>query len=669
MSSLFKKLLALRQMEYMTLDQDFAVVEFSPAVDRFIFVDPAQPLVAGEDGRSFFPELFGAEEQLAAILAGQQESFVLKSIVRNGDDSCLYFDLCVTQLDESSFARGELILFLENVTQQSSLEQSLVQASNETNLLLNSLSLSKAYVDEIVGSMTDALLVTDKAGRIKMINSAAEDLFGYSSAELIGQRFGKLVAENDFLFQVLQPNSALRETTLKDVEVVCLTKTGEHLSVAFSGSSVLTEVEGVYDFLYIGRDITDRQRTQQRLVLQYSAARILSESDTLSQAVTTLLPTVCQHLGWDVTNLWIIQDDTHSELDETQFSIDSWVASSQLDPPTSYLKCVEGWCKPLDSLQNFIEDVKPLCLERGVGLAGYVWATRQPHWMMDVSKEDNFIGIANAIAGGLHAAFGFPIRTNREILGVITFFSRAIKQPDPALLKTMAVIGNQLGQFIKRKQIEAALREEQQQTERLLLNVLPETIVARLKHNKDTIAEHFDAATVLFADLVGFTEMATQLSPIELVNLLNQIFSAFDRLTEEFGLEKIKTVGDAYMVVGGVPQKRLDHASAIANMALAMQAEIVRFNQVHHQALKMRIGIHSGPIVAGVIGIKKFTYDLWGDTVNTASRMESHGLADQIQVTETTYQLLRDQYQFHKRGLLTIKGKGEMTTYLLVARL
>ncbi len=665
MDSLFSRLLALRQMEYMTLDQDFAVVEFSAAVDRFI--ESPHTLMPGEDCRTFFPELVGAEEQLMAILAGQQESFELRSIVRAASETLLYFDLCVTQLNELSFAKGALVLFLENVTRQSTLEQNLVQASNETNLLNSNLTVSKAYVDEIVSSMTEILIVTNKVGIIKTVNQAVEEVLGYSSDELVGQSFGTIVAENDFLFQVLQPDPSRRETPLKDVEIICLTKLGEKICVAFSGSSILTEVEGVQDFLYIGRDITERQRTQQRLVLQYTAARILSESDTLSQAVSKILPTVCQHLEWDITNLWIVQQDTNSEITPTQFSIESWIATPNSSPHQSHLKCVEAWSRPLESLRKFVELVKPLTIAKGEGLVGQVWTTQSPLWMMDVSKETNFVGVSNAISAGLHGAFGFPIRSNREILGVITFFSRSIKQPDPALLKTMAVIGNQLGQFIKRKQIESALREERQQTERLLLNVLPETIVDQLKHNRGTIAEHFEQATVLFADLVGFTEMATQLSPIELVNLLNQIFSAFDRLTEKYGLEKIKTVGDAYMVVGGVPQKRDDHAQAIANMSLAMQSEIVHFNQTHQQHLKMRIGIHSGPVIAGVIGIKKFTYDLWGDTVNTASRMESHGLAEQIQVTEATYQLLQDQYVFQKRGLLTVKGKGEMMTYLLLA--
>ena len=148
--------------------------------------------------------------------------------------------------------------------------------------------------------------------------------------------------------------------------------------------------------------------------------------------------------------------------------------------------------------------------------------------------------------------------------------------------------------------------------------------------------------------------------------MLNEIFSAFDRLTEQYGLEKIKTIGDAYMVAGGIPSPREDHAEAIAAMALDMQQEIAQFNQRHESQLRIRIGINSGTVVAGVIGKKKFIYDLWGDAVNTASRMESQGLPGTIQVTDSTYQLLQGQYVFEERGIIEVKGKGEMRTYLLV---
>jgi adenylate cyclase len=220
----------------------------------------------------------------------------------------------------------------------------------------------------------------------------------------------------------------------------------------------------------------------------------------------------------------------------------------------------------------------------------------------------------------------------------------------------------------QRLQAEQALRYQQAQTERLLLNILPEPIADRLKHDTRTIAEDFAEVSVMFADIVGFTQIAARLRPIELINLLNQVFSAFDRLSEKHNLEKIKTVGDAYMVVGGLPVRRPDHAVAIAEMALDIQAVISQFRQETGKDFNIRIGINTGPVVAGVIGIKKFSYDLWGDTVNIASRMESHGVPGKIHVTTATYERLREQYLFEKRGVIQVKGKGEMTTYFLKGR-
>ncbi|MEB3830350.1 adenylate/guanylate cyclase domain-containing protein [Phormidium sp. CCY1219] len=220
----------------------------------------------------------------------------------------------------------------------------------------------------------------------------------------------------------------------------------------------------------------------------------------------------------------------------------------------------------------------------------------------------------------------------------------------------------------KLRQALQQLKTEQAKSERLLLNVLPKAIAERLKQDTQTIADSFPEVTVLFADIVGFTKLAARISPSELVQRLNEIFSAFDGLAAKHGLEKIKTIGDAYMVVGGLPVHRSDHTEAIAEMALDMQEEIGRFNRKHGEAFSMRIGIHTGPTIAGVIGTHKFIYDLWGDTVNLASRMESHGLPGRIQVSGSTYKLLREKYCFQQRGPIPIKGKGEMLVYLLSGR-
>ncbi len=213
-----------------------------------------------------------------------------------------------------------------------------------------------------------------------------------------------------------------------------------------------------------------------------------------------------------------------------------------------------------------------------------------------------------------------------------------------------------------------ALREQQENSEKLLLNILPEAIAKRLKQGDITIADSFAEATVLFADIVGFTQLSSTIDPEAVVELLNQIFSTFDQLAETYKLEKIKTIGDAYMVVGGVPNPRPDHIEAVAEMALAMQEVISQFQTSTGEVFRLRIGIHTGPVVAGVIGIKKFIYDLWGDTVNIASRMESQGQKDRIQVTETIYHHLKEQYDFECRGTVFVKGKGNMTTYFITGR-
>ncbi len=212
------------------------------------------------------------------------------------------------------------------------------------------------------------------------------------------------------------------------------------------------------------------------------------------------------------------------------------------------------------------------------------------------------------------------------------------------------------------------LRAEQDRSECLLLNMLPEKIAKRLKHSRASMADGFEEVSVLFADIVGFTELSSHMSPVQLVGLLNRIFSMFDNLCDHYKLEKIKTIGDAYMVVSGLPEPRVDHAAAIASMALDMQKSISQVKSREGIQISMRIGINSGPVIAGVIGTKKFIYDLWGDTVNVASRMESLGSPKAIQVTEETYSRLRDQFNFEKRGLISVKGKGEMMTYWLVGK-
>jgi class 3 adenylate cyclase len=294
----------------------------------------------------------------------------------------------------------------------------------------------------------------------------------------------------------------------------------------------------------------------------------------------------------------------------------------------------------------------------------------------DSPKKDWKVGEVRGIVEISRPLDTFVAQTHAGLRG--TFVMLAILTV-VALFGLTLIIGRlrQTSKDLERRVIErtAQLQEtneqlllEQEKSERLLLNILPKAIAEQLKEGHSDIANGFAEVTILFADIVNFTQLSEQVSPTELLKFLNEIFTGFDRLTEQHNLEKIKTIGDAYMVVGGIPIPRSDHAEAIAEMSLDMQQEVANFNAKHGTDLSIRIGINTGPVVAGVIGTKKFIYDLWGDAVNTASRMESHGLPGCIHVTESTYECLRDRYLFEERGIIKVKGKGEMITYFLTGR-
>lgn len=657
MNPIVKQLLAHlspnRNLEYLAVDRQFKIIEMSEGVERF--AEDTHEVKLGQDVRFAFPELFGCEQVLLDVLEGREKSFNLKAIGRFLDpNNPLYMDiLIVADRTNENTLEEQFIFLIENVTERMVLEQKLVQGYNETSLLASALAAAKNYLDGIINAMAEVLVVTNNLGNIKTVNQAALDLFGYKEKELIDQPISAIAADGTILSQAMEMHCGQNEL-FKDLTVICKTKTGKKIDVAFSCCAIDTEIEGITNFVYVGRDITERLRAEKRKAAQYAITRSLSESATLSAAAPKILSALCEHLGWDVGQLWI----------PNQQAIPPANAGESSQIPT-LLRCAQLWVKPSVTIPEFVNITWHTSFEFGVGLAGRVWQNASPLWITNMMDDVNFPLVSFASQVGLHEAMGFPIVGNGEALGVMTFFGREVEPPDPDLLQMMGAIGSQVGQYIKRKQAEEALRYQQQQTDRLLLNILPATIAERLKKDQRTIAEHFAEVSVLFADIVGFTELSTRISPTELVHMLNAIFSQFDYLVERHGLEKIKTIGDAYMVVGGIPLPKPDHAEAVAEMALDMQATMVEFNAETGQKFRMRIGIHTGPVTAGVIGVKKFIYDLWGDTVNTASRMESHGIPGEIQVTEATYERLRDRFWFEPRGAIAVKGKGEMTAYLL----
>jgi adenylate cyclase len=226
-----------------------------------------------------------------------------------------------------------------------------------------------------------------------------------------------------------------------------------------------------------------------------------------------------------------------------------------------------------------------------------------------------------------------------------------------------------VGNAVQLKQLHDQLQAEQEKSERLLLNILPKAIAERMKKGETDIAESHADATVLVADLVGFTTLSAHIDPEQIVQLLNEVFSAFDILVENHGLEKIKTIGDAYMVAGGISIPRPDHAEAIAELAINLREDIERLNQQYDTAIRLRIGISTGPVVAGVIGRWRFAYDLWGETVNLACRLESTGAAGKIQIAESTYERLKDKYHFGNKHSIDAKGHGNLSAYWLGNRI
>jgi guanylate cyclase len=288
-----------------------------------------------------------------------------------------------------------------------------------------------------------------------------------------------------------------------------------------------------------------------------------------------------------------------------------------------------------------------------------VFQPRRTIWMMFLWAV--FTGVGLRLEADLTISRNLPVWLPAFWLGIST------------LLTGSAVFAVVNFSATQRDRLQVKLDEERKKNERLLLSIFPEKIAAQLKNSLidertvPAIAEYYPDASVLFADIANFTPLATRMTPGELVNLLNTVFSYFDRLAQKRGLEKIKTVGDCYIVASGIPQPRPDHASALASLALEIQSYI-RTLHIQDTKVSFRIGINSGPLVAGVIGQKKLSYDLWGDTVNIASRMSSQGIVGGIQITECTYELLKNDFICIPRGKIFIKGKGDMDIWLLTGK-
>ena len=521
-------------------------------------------------------------------------------------------------------------------------------------------SAAKEKFRQIYENSTDGIFQTTPDGKYISANPTLARIYGYSSPEeLIAsiddierklyvdpKRRGEFIAAMEKQDAISQFESQVYR---KDGSITWIS---ENARTVKDAKGVLLYYEGTVE------DITQRKQTeailqasetklrmQQMALMELSKCHPLYQGD-LDAALEKITETAAFTLSVERVSVWFYNQDGSSlhcvdlyELSPNQHSKGLELSASGY---AEYFKALEAaeraiaandartdprtcelWASYLSSLGIYsILDVPIRLGGRTVGLLSHEHVGSPREWTLE---EENFASYVGYMA------------------------SLAMEASD-------------------RKKAQAALRLEQEKAERLLLNILPEAIAQRLKQEQGLIADSFESVSVLFADIVGFTQLSSCIAPTELVNLLNQIFSAFDHLADRHGLEKIKTIGDAYMVVSGLPMPRGDHAEAIAEMALDMQKAVIEFSNNTGIDLNIRIGINTGPVVAGVIGIKKFSYDLWGDTVNIASRMESQGIPGHIQVTDFTYELLQHRYHFKHRGIVQVKGKGEMTTYFLTDR-
>ncbi len=545
--------------------------------------------------------------------------------VKNEDGEILYFEGTVEDITERKHAVENLRRAKEELESKVSertktlqeLNDRLVTEISERRRIEGALRTSEAELKALFAAMTDYIAVFDAQGKYRKIVSTNSDLL--YSPDL--DRIGKTV------YDVLPPDKA----AMFVIYIQRALNTGQTITLEYS--------------LAVDRGVADCNG-----VLRDTSGEAEEVEEAWFSASVSPMPDNCV--------IWVARDITErkkaeSALQEAEAKYRSifenavegifqTTPSGEILSVNPALALMYGYASPNDLKAN-LDKIDSI----------YVDPNRRSEFITLIEKQ-NFI-----------SNFESQVRRRDGRIIWTSESARTVRNDDDQLQYYEGTVQD----ITIRKHAEIALKAEQQKSERLLLNILPLAIAEQLKQNPQATAKRFEEATILFADIVDFTTFSAGISPTGLVDLLNRVFSNFDRLAEIHALEKIKTIGDAYMVVGGLPTPREDHVEAIANMALDMQKIISTFKRNDGSPFELRIGIHTGPVVAGVIGIKKFIYDLWGDTVNIASRMESRGSTNQIQVTEAVYERLRGRYSLDARGEVDIKGKGKMQTYWLRGKL
>ncbi len=559
------------------------------------------------------PQMDGYEvcERLKAKESTQDIPVIFLSALDEETDKVKAFNVGGVDYITKPFQLEEVFVRIENHLQlrqaQRLLAEQNIRLEQEVRDRMRAeeeLRQSQQFLDSIIEHLPLALYTKDVQNDYRYVlwNKACEEMFGISREQAISHNVRDLYPPEKASAFESQAKQVVDRKELQEIpEEEVASANGEKILLRTLQVPLLDEAGNVTHLMCIAENITERVQ----------ATRALSRSNAMLKAQ--------QEAALDGI---LVIDENRNIASYNQRFCEQWNIPPHVIASGNMQRLLSWVLSQLDNPQEFLTQVDYLSKHR-------TQVTRD-----EITAKD----------GRVFERYSGPVRSSTgQYYGRIWYFR----------------------DMSDRKRTEAALRLARQKSDRLLLNILPQKIAERLKQAQGSVAEQFDESTIMFADLVEFTPLSARMSPIDLVNLLNQVFSVFDKLTDRYQLEKIKTIGDAYMVAGGLPTPREDHAEAIADMALEMLEQVQTFTRDDGQPFKIRIGIHTGPVVAGVIGTKKFIYDLWGDTVNVASRMESQGESNGIQVTEAMHARLQDRYILESRGRIDVKGRGFMNTFWL----
>ena len=576
----------------------------------------------------------GGYEVCQELKKNPQTSYIPIIFLSAGDgiyDKLQAFEVGGVDYITKPFQLEEILVRIETQLKIQSLQKNLQVRNEELQQTVTALEKtqtaltnSEAELRALFKGMTESVIVFDGEGRYLKIAETNTQFFFPYDGEIIGKKIHDIlpIETADILFSGIQKVLETKQTV--EIEYHLITE-GEKTDLCANISRLSSN-----SVLCVMRDISERKRREEALQLIVEG----TASKTGGEFFRACVRNLAEILGVPYTFV-----TEYGNIEKNR------------------LRTLSFWGQN-NFVQNIEYDLDGTPCGEVISSAKY--SCYHDHLIEIFSDKEILVDLK------VRSYAGIPlIDSTGNAIGHIAVLDVNPMQDDETRELVLKIFAARAGAELERQITDLALQESQEKSERLLLNVLPFPIVERLKQDTSAIAEQFDEVTILFADIVGFTPLSTRIKPTDLVNLLNEIFSNFDALTEKHGLEKIKTIGDAYMVVGGLPVANPDHAEVIALMALDMQGAIAQFQAKYDEELQIRIGINSGSVVAGVIGVKKFIYDLWGDAVNVASRMESSGLPGKIQVTEATYERLKEKFEFEKRGQVSVKGRGEMTTYWL----